>query len=70
VPGTGVDVAHDHLGLGGVSQEGEASGLFDFVDDPVVITDGLQGDRGSFRESGKELEDRARLVIDAGLIHG
>jgi hypothetical protein len=70
VPGTGVDVSHHDLGFSGVSQQRDTAGLFDFVDDPVVVANRLQGDRSFFRESGKELEDRARLVIDAGLFHG
>ena len=45
-----VDVAHHDLGLGGVSQERDAAGVFDLVDDPVPVADGLKGHGCPFGE--------------------
>ena len=69
-PGTGVDIAHDDLGLGSVSQKWNASGLFDLIDDPIVVADGFKRDVSSFRETGKELQNGAGLVIDPCLFNG
>jgi hypothetical protein len=52
-----------------MSQQWDAPGLLDFIDDPVVIADRFKGDRSSIRESGKELEDRSGFVIDPGLLN-
>jgi hypothetical protein len=61
-----VDVAHHGLGLGGVGKQGEAASLFDLIDDPIPVADGLQGDRGAGRELGEEGPDGAGFVVDAG----
>lgn len=62
-----VDIAHDDLGFGGMSQKWNTPGLFDLVDDPVVVADGFEGDRCSCWESGKEFLDGTSLVIDPRL---
>jgi hypothetical protein len=38
-----VDVAHEELGLSGVGEQGQATGGFDLIGDPVPIADALQG---------------------------
>jgi hypothetical protein len=53
-----------------MSQQWDAPGLLDLIDDPVVIADCFKGDRRSFRESGKERQDRSGFVIDPGLLSG
>jgi len=53
-----------------VSQERNAPGIFDLVDDPVVVADGFRSDRGSFGIVRKERFDGAGLVIAPGLING
>jgi hypothetical protein len=62
-----------------MGEKGQAAGLLDLIDDPpvpapqvqaVVIADRFKRDRGSFRESGKELQDRSGFVIDPGLLNG
>lgn len=65
-----VDVAHDYLGFGGMSQKRNTSSLFNLVDDPVVVADGFNCNRCPFREIGKELLDGTRLVIDPRLFSG
>jgi len=71
-----VDIAHHDFGLGGVGHPGQASGLFDLVDDPVPIPDAFEGDGSAFRELGEVIADGAAHVVDAlllpkltGLIH-
>jgi hypothetical protein len=64
VPGTGVDVAHHDLGLGGVGQERQATCSLDLVGDPVPVADGLQGNRSTFRHIFQEGLDGARLMVD------
>jgi hypothetical protein len=68
VPGTGVDVAHHDLGLGGVSQERDAAGSFDLVHDPVPIANSLQGNGCRIWELGKKVSNGARHVADADLL--
>ena len=65
-----VHIAHDDLGFSGVGQKWNTSGLFDFVDNPIVVADGFKGDRSSFREIGKELKNCTGLVIDPRLFSG
>jgi len=65
-----VDITHDDLGFGGVGQKWNTSGLFDLVDDPVVVADGFKSDRCSFREIGEEFFDGTGLVIDPHLFSG
>ena len=64
-----VDIAHHDLGLGGMSQERDAAGCFDLVDDPVPVADGFEGDRGTFRELGEEGPDFARGVTDPNALN-
>ncbi len=52
-----------------MSQEWDASGLLDLVDDPVVIADGFEGDGCAFRERMEKLLDGARLVVDPGSLN-
>lgn len=52
-----IDVTHDDLGFGCVSQERDAPGLFELVGDPAIVTDGFEGHRSSFWEFGKESFD-------------
>jgi len=59
-----VDVAHHNLGFNGVRQAGEATGLFDFIGDPIPVADGFEGNGGSLRELGTELADRASSMLD------
>jgi hypothetical protein len=68
VPGTGVDVAHHDLGLGGVRQERQATRSFDLIGNPVPVAHALQGDRGAFGQALQEYLDGAGLVIEAGLV--
>lgn len=65
-----VDIAHYDLSFGGVSQKGDATCLLDLVDDPVVIANGFEGNRGSIRVVGKEFPDGTWVVIDPGLFSG
>jgi hypothetical protein len=44
--------------------------LFDLIDDPVPIADGLEGDRGSLWEPGQEGPDGSWLVVDPGPLQG
>src|SRR3989304_6810230 len=64
VPGTGVDVAHHELRLGGVGQVRHTTSALDFVDDPVPVPHRFHGDRGSGGELGEEGLDRTWLVVD------
>jgi hypothetical protein len=64
-----VDVPHSLLGHLSVRQVRNAACLFDLIDDPVPIADGLQGDRGSLWEPRQEGPDGAWLVIDPGPLH-
>jgi len=52
-----------------VSQEWNAPSLFDFINDPVVVADGFEGDGGSFRELGEKVLDSVGMVIDSGLLN-
>ncbi len=71
-----VEVAHHDLGLGSVSQKGEAAGGFNLTGDPhrpgvlpgVPIADALQGHRRAFGEPLQESLDSAGLVIDPALL--
>lgn len=64
-----IDVTHENLGFGGVSQLRNTSSLFDLIDDPVVVADGFECDRGSFRKLGEKVLDSAGMVIDSGLLN-
>jgi hypothetical protein len=44
--------------------------LFDLIDDPIPVADGLQGDRGTGRKLGEEGPDGPGLVVDAGALDG
>ena len=58
-----MDVAHHDLGLGGVSEQWNAAGLLDLVDDPVPVAHGFEGDRGALGELGEEGADGAGDVV-------
>ena len=58
-----MDITHHRLGFGGVGQQGQAARLFDLVDDPIPIADGLQGDRGSRWQLGEEIPDGPPRVV-------
>jgi hypothetical protein len=58
-----IDVSHHNLGFDGMGQSEKATGLFDFVGDPIPVTYGLQGDGGSWRELGTELTDCAASML-------
>jgi hypothetical protein len=47
-----------------MGQAGEASGLFDFVGDPIPVADGFEGDGSSRRELGTEIPNGAPIVLD------
>src|SRR3989304_5085446 len=64
VPGTGVDVAHHELRLGGVGQVRHTTSALDFVDDPVPVPHRFHGDRGSGGELGEGGTDRTWAVGD------
>jgi hypothetical protein len=65
-----VNVAHHDLGLGGMGQAWEASGLFDFVDDQIPIADGFEGDGSSRRELGTEIPNGSSIVLDSPFSDG
>jgi hypothetical protein len=68
VPGTGVDVAHQDLGLGGVGEERQATCGFDLVGDSVPVADGLPSNGSTFGQALQEALDGAGFVIDTGLL--
>jgi hypothetical protein len=63
-----VDVAHHDLGLGCVSQEGNAASLLDLIDDPVPVAHGLQSDGRALGELGEEGDDSAGNMAHPGAL--
>jgi hypothetical protein len=48
-----------------MGQAWEASGLFDFVGDPIPIADGFEGDGSTWRELGTEISNSSSIVLDS-----
>jgi len=63
-------VPHHILCHLGVSEEGNASGLFDLIDDPVPVAIGFEGDRRCFWEPREKGPVGGGLVFDPGLLDG
>lgn len=65
-----VDVAHHELCLGGMGQAWEATGLFDFVGDPIPVADSFEGDRSARRELREEFLQGSPIVLDSPFGNG